>query len=163
MNAWWKALSRREQFILSSSVLILIFIVMDTLWTEKYQMEDAQLSEQINKAKQDLLWMKQNSFRVASISTNKKNPIKGSFVSYVNSQLTRSGLSNQLQQMTPIDTNTVRLNFNDINFNRLLAFLSVVDESIHIKEVRLLAVEAPGMVNARLLLTIESSLNALEK
>lgn len=153
MNAWWNSLNLRERLLLSSVVLIVVFVLLDSLLFEQFRLKDQQLTEQIEQAYEDLDWMKQSVHRLSSGTQSGKKIISGRVVTFVDQQITRQGLKKQMQQMTPIQNHSVRLRLSEVGFGKLLTFLSTLEGSLFIQEIRILPTDTQGVVNASLIVS----------
>ena len=153
MKAWWENLNNRERLMVSAVVLVVVFVLVDSLIIEGFRLKNQQLEEQVAQAKEDLAWMQQAVHRLPKGKMSQKQVVAGRIVSYVDQQVTRQGLKDKMQQMTPIQDHSVRLRLEDIRFDKLLAFLSQFDGAVIIQEVRILPAEQQGLVNVTLMVS----------
>lgn len=153
MKGWWNSLNLRERLLLTSVVLIVLFVLLDSLLFEQFRLKDQQLTEQIEQAYEDLGWMKQAVHRLPSGTQPGKKVISGRVVTFVDQQITRQGLKKQMQQMTPIQNHSVRLRLSEVGFEKLLTFLSTLEGSLFIQEIRILPTDTQGVVNASLIVS----------
>ena len=72
---------------------------------------------------------------------------------YIDKQINRQGLKKNLEQMAPIQENSARLRLSDVEFTKLLSFISAIDGSVSIDEVRLLPTDNAGFVNVSMVIS----------
>ncbi len=152
MRTWWEGISLRERLIVIVASIVVLYVVLDLILIQPVLGQRQQLTEDVAQAKEDLLWMQQAIQKIPSGSTASSKPLRGSIATYVDGQITRSGLKKSLQQMTPILKHSVRVRLADVDFNQLLNFLLALDTAIEIDEVRILPQSDEGVVNASLIL-----------
>lgn len=152
MKVWWDGISLRERLIVLAAGLVLIYILLDLVLIQPYQDKSELLKEQVVQAQEDLHWMQQAIQKLPNGSVKTSTGIRGSIVTYIDGLISRSGLKKNLQQMTPIQKNSVRVRLSDLEFNQLLKFLVALDNSILIEEIRILPQSGSGIVNASLIL-----------
>ena len=152
MRAWWDGISLRERLIVIFASIVMLYVVLDLILIQPVLGQRQQLTEDVAQAKEDLLWMQQAVQKIPSGSSRSNKSLKGSIATYVDGQITRSGLKKNLQQMTPILKHSVRVRLADVDFNQLLNFLLSLESSIEIDEVRILPQSDEGVVNASLIL-----------
>jgi general secretion pathway protein M len=152
MRAWWDGISLRERLIVIFASIVFLYVVLDLILIQPVLGQRQQLTEDVAQAKEDLLWMQQAVQKIPSGRNRTNNSLKGSIATYVDGQITRSGLKKNLQQMTPILKHSVRVRLADVDFNQLLNFLLSLESSIEIDEVRILPQSNEGVVNASLIL-----------
>jgi general secretion pathway protein M len=153
MKTWWDGISLRERMIVIIASIVMIYILLDLALIQPVLGQRQQLFEDVAQAKEDLVWMQQAVRKIPSgSSSNSAKALRGSIATYVDGQIARSGLKKNLQQMTPILKNSVRVRLSDVDFNQLLRFLLALEASIVIEEIRILPQSAPGIVNASLIL-----------
>jgi len=153
---WWNNISLRERIIYAVASLIILFILVDSFVVGGVTNSANQLADEIDQAQDDLDWIKRAAPRLSVSSSKNKRPVTGSLVTFVNQQVTRQGLKTNLQKMTPIKDDTVRLRLDDVAFDKLLKLLSVVETTaVSFEEVRLVPTDKEGLVNATLVITRE--------
>lgn len=153
MNSWWSGLNFRERVILTVASLIALFIVLDTLVLAEFRSKVQQLDEQIEQAKEDLVWMRQAVNRLPTDNKNTRKVKSGRIVTFLDQQITRQGLKKNMQQMTPIQEYSARLRLAEVDFNKLLKFFTAIQGSVTIDEVRLLPTDNHGFVNVSLVVS----------
>ena len=153
MREWWNSISLREQAIVGIAGLVALVVIIDSLLLTPYQMNRQRLDEQISQAHEDLSWMQQAVKRLPDQTNAGGKRISGRLVTFVDGQISGAGLKQNMQQMTPIEDNAVRLRLEDVEFNRLLRFFSSIDGLVSIDEARILPADRDGLVNVSLVVS----------
>jgi general secretion pathway protein M len=152
MRNWWDGISLRERLIVVIASIVVLYVLLDMILIQPVLSQRQQLIEDVDQAKEDLNWMQQAVQKIPPGSASAAKALKGSIATYVDGQITRSGLKKNLQQMTPILKDSVRVRLSDVDFNQLLMFLHALDASIIIEEIRILPQSEPGIVSTSLIL-----------
>ncbi len=152
MRTWWEGISLRERLIVIVASIAAFYVLLDLILIQPVLGQRQQLIEDVAQAREDLAWIQQAVQKIPSGSNSAAKALKGSIATYVDGQITRSGLKKNLQQMTPILKHSVRVRLSDVDFNKLLNFLLALEASIEIEEVRILPQSNSGVVNASLVL-----------
>ena len=153
MRNWWENLNLRERYIILLAAIIGLFIGIDTLVLTPFKTNVNLLDEQVDQAREDLIWMKEAVFRLPDPRLKKQAIDPGRVVTFVDGHITRLGLKKHMQQMTPIENHGARIRLSDIEFSRLLTFLNAMDGALKVDEVRLTPTEILGFVNATLVVS----------
>jgi type II secretory pathway component PulM len=151
MRDWWQTLQVRERVLLAAVVIVALFVMIDSMLVETYRLKSRNLAEQLEQARDDLQWMQTAVHRLASVPAGQPR-FNGRIVSYVDQQIQRHGLKDQMLQMSPIQEHSVRVRLQDVAFARLLNFLSQIDGAVIIEEARILPADSPGLVNVSLVI-----------
>lgn len=152
MKTWWDGISLRERMIVVIAGIALLYVLLDLILIQPVLGHRQQLIEDVAQAREDLTWMQQAVQKIPAGSNSAPKALQGSIATYVDGQISRSGLKKNLQQMTPILKNSVRVRLSDVDFNQLLNFLLALEASIEIEEARILPQSDEGVVNASLIL-----------
>ena len=150
MRVWWDSISLRERIIVAAAVMVALYIAVDMLLVQPFTGSFEQVQENTIQAQDDLSWMQQAVTRIPAGSSGKS--LQGSIVSYVDGQISRAGFKSNLQQMTPLQDDAVRVRLRDVEFDKLLTFFAAVNARVVIDEVRILPQGSAGLVNASLVL-----------
>ncbi len=153
MNSWWQNLQIWEKVILSMAGIVVFFILVDSFVVQEFRSKFELLDEKIEQASDDLSWMKQAIFRLPDQQKKTQKIKSGRVITYINQQVNRQGLKNNMQQMTPIQEHSARLRLSDVEFTKLLKFFTAIDGSVNIQEVRLLPADKDGFVNVSMVLS----------
>jgi|GEM_PF-632096 len=154
MREWWQTLNVRERVLLAAVAIVALFVLIDSMIVETYRLKSGNLAEQLEQARDDLQWMQTAVHRLPSAQGGQpRQPrFSGRIVSYVDQQIQRHGLKDQMLQMSPIQDHSVRVSLQDVAFARLLNFLSQIDGTVIIEEARILPADSPGLVNVSLVI-----------
>ena len=153
MKEWWNRISLREQAIVALAGLIALVVILDGLVVTPYRLNSQQLDEQISQAREDLSWMQQAVRRLPQQNNQAARQISGRLVTFIDGQISRAGLKQSMQQMTPIQDDSVRLRLADVEFNQLLRLFSSLDGLVMIDEARVLPADQPGQVSVSLVVS----------
>ena len=132
-------LSLRERLILIAAVVVVGVLSIHGLLIEPYQQNFARVTEEIDQAKSDLLWMQSEVQRLPASSVAKKNvSFTGSLAKLINQAVASQQLKTYLTQMTPIGDSEIRIRYSAINFNQLITFIATLKErGLIIKDLRI--------------------------
>jgi type II secretory pathway component PulM len=153
MIVWWNGISLRERAIVAVAAAFLLYVLIDLIVIQPAFNSGNQLQQQVEQAREDLDWMIEVIPRISGTSSSKQ-PISGSIVSFVDTQVSRLDLKRNLQQMTPLQDGQVRVRLNEVKFEKLLQFFATLDRSVAIEEVRILPQAESGVVNASAILRL---------
>lgn len=132
-------LSIREKLILAVAIFVAFALSLHEWVIVSYQQNSASLSQQIEQAKSDLIWM-QNEVRHLPAGTMAKATISfnGSLANLINQEVARQSLKTFLTQMTPVGKDEIRVRYSDIDFNQLISFIAILkDRGLMIKGLRI--------------------------
>jgi type II secretory pathway component PulM len=152
MKNWWAGISLRERIIVLIAAIAVTYMVLDLIIIQPLLSELEQIDKEVVQASDDLSWMQQAVSKLPQEAVKTSRPLQGSIATYVDGQISRSGLKKNLQQMTPIQKHSVRVRLEDVDFNQLLRFLLALEAPIVVDEIRILPQSEAGTVNASLIL-----------
>ena len=144
--------SLREKAIVALALLVVIVIVMHALVIAPYQESVAALQEKIEQQQTDLAWMQSAVARmpVAGASTDE---ISGTLANFIDQAVRSQGLSGQLSQMSPVGSDEIRMRYEAVDFNRLVAFIAEISSSgLRVKDIRISPGDNPGIVDSSIVL-----------
>lgn len=153
MKDWWSGLNIRERIILVAGGLIAFVIIVDTLILQPVTSNTLQLDDKIAQAKDDLKWMRGAIDRLPAQGAITRTVSPERIISFIDNQINRQGLKKNLDQMAPVQSNSVRLRLSDVEFTRLMSFISSISGSVSIEEVRLLPTDSAGYVNVSMVVS----------
>jgi type II secretory pathway component PulM len=132
-------LSLRERLILIAAVVVVGVLSIHGLVIEPYQQNFARVTEEIDQAKSDLVWMKTEVQRLPASSAVKQNvSFNGSLAKLINQAVASQQLKNYLTQMTPIGDSGIRIRYSAIDFNQLITFIATLKQrGLTIKDLRI--------------------------
>jgi type II secretory pathway component PulM len=154
MNELLSKLSSREKTILMLAVLALLGLSLHALIIEPYNQKRLELSEAIEQGVIDLKWMRSAVHQLpqGNILTQAIE-FEGSLANLIDKQVKTQNLNSFLTQMTPISDDEIRVRYEGINFNRLLAFIAQVNsQGLKVKDLRINATDKPADVDCSLVL-----------
>jgi type II secretory pathway component PulM len=139
MLSYLSKFSMREKLIVILAVVIVGTLSIYDLVIEPYHQDLVRVTEEIDQAKSDLLWMQSEvqSLPVYT-ATQKKVSFNGSLANLINQAVANQKLKTYLTQMTPIGESEIRIRYSSIDFNQLIAFISTLKErGLIIKDLRI--------------------------
>jgi len=146
--------SSREKAIVAVALLVVIGLGIHAFVIEPYQARLVSLQEDLEQQREDLKWMRSVVARLpAGNSPATGTVITGTLANFIDQAVRQQGLSDQLSQMSPIGSDEIRMRYNSVEFNRLVSFIARVNSSgLQIKDIRISAVDNPGMVDSSIVL-----------
>ncbi len=154
MPEWLAKYSMRERLIVGIAVVVILGLGLHALVIEPYQLRVGELRDALEQQRADLKWTRSVVARLPRNSGNSGTAqISGSLANFVNQAVRRQGLIEQMSQRSPVGEDEIRMRYNAVEFNRLISFIAVVTESgLEIKDIRISAVDNPGVVDSSIVL-----------
>jgi type II secretory pathway component PulM len=139
MLSYLSKFSMREKLIVILAVVIVGTLSIYDLVIEPYHQDLVRVTEEIDQAKSDLLWMQSEVQSLpVNTATQKKVSFNGSLANLINQAVANQKLKTYLTQMTPIGESEIRIRYSSIDFNQLIAFISTLKErGLIIKDLRI--------------------------
>jgi type II secretory pathway component PulM len=139
MLSYLSKLSMREKWIVIAAVFIVGVLSTHSFVIEPYQQNFSRVTDAIDQAEIDLLWMQSEVKRLPASSATKKNvSFNGSLANLINQAVARQKLNSYLTQMTPMGESEVRIRYSAIDFNQLITFIATLKErGLLIKDLRI--------------------------
>ena len=139
MLSYLSKFSMREKLIVILAVVIVGTLSIYDLVIEPYHQDLVRVTEEIDQAKSDLLWMQSEVQSLpVNTTTQKKVSFNGSLANLINQAVANQKLKTYLTQMTPIGESEIRIRYSSIDFNQLIAFISTLKErGLIIKDLRI--------------------------
>lgn len=139
MLSYLSKLSVREKLIVVTAVVVVGVLSIHGLLIDPYQKNFARVTEEIDQAKSDLLWMQTEVQRLPVGGAAKNNAsFNGSLANLINQAVANQQLKNYLTQMTPIGDSDIRIRYSEIDFNQLITFIATLKErGLTIKDLRI--------------------------
>lgn len=150
----WRHLNERERFLLSiAAVVTMVIIAYLGLWKPMHDRLDI-LRTAAPEAQAQLVWMRNQKNRVNAIKRQHTIAPAADILTVVESSITEHGLNDRISQLEPVDTNSARINFKDVNFNTLTKWISVLHRrhGISIVSATIDKTGESGLVSASLVL-----------
>ena len=154
MPEWLARYSMRERAIVIVALLVMLGLGLHAFVIEPYQLRLGEVQDALDQQRADLEWTRSVVARLPRNSGNSSNPqISGSLANFVNQAVRRQGLIEQMSQISPVGDDEIRMRYNAVDFNRLVSFIAVVSNSgLQIKDIRISAVDNPGVVDSSIVL-----------
>lgn len=139
MLSYLSKLSMREKLIVILAFVVLSALFIHGLIIEPYQQNLVRVTESIEQAKSDLLWMQSEVQRLpASREAQTNVNFDGSLANLINQVVASQKLKTYLTQMTPIGKSEIRIRYSAIEFNQLIDFIALLKKrGLIIKELRI--------------------------
>ncbi len=154
MPEWLARYSLRERLIVAAAVVVMLGLGLHAFVIEPYQLRFAEVQDALDQQRADLDWTRSVVARLPRTKGGASNPkISGSLANFVNQAVRRQGLIEQMSQISPVGEDEIRMRYNAVDFNRLISFIAVVRNSgLEIKDIRISAVDNPGVVDSSIVL-----------
>ena len=144
--------STREKSIVLLALLVLSGLALHALVIEPYQLRVASVHSELEQQAIDLAWMQVavTKLPTASLPQNSgDSTISGSMANFIDQAVREQGLSAQLAQMTPVGNDEIRMRYSEVDFNRLINFIALINSSgVEVKDIRISSTENLGMVDS---------------
>jgi type II secretory pathway component PulM len=129
----------REKLIVITAIFVVGVLSIHNLVIEPYQQKFGRVTDDIDQAEIDLLWMQSEVQRLPASSATKKNvSFNGSLANLINQAVASQKLNTYLTQMTPMGESEIRIRYSSIDFNQLLTFIATLKErGLIIKDLRI--------------------------
>jgi type II secretory pathway component PulM len=139
MLSYLSKLSMREKLIVITAIFVVGVLSIHNLVIEPYQQKFGRVTDDIDQAEIDLLWMQSEVQRLPASSATKKNvSFNGSLANLINQAVASQKLNTYLTQMTPMGESEIRIRYSSIDFNQLLTFIATLKErGLIIKDLRI--------------------------
>lgn len=152
---YWRGLAARERLILAGGGLFAGLLLFYALVWAPLQRDLARLRVDVPKDYQQLQWMRSQAARVSQLRA--AAPAKtqnGGLLSFVEQSAQAYNIRQNIKRVEPDGANAVRLAIDAVPFNSLLDWLANLQKQggVRIDNATLEPQQAPGSVNARLLL-----------
>ena len=125
--------------ILATATIVLFSLSVHGFVIEPYQQNSISLSQEIEQAKSDLIWM-QSEVQGLPVGNVAKTAVSfnGSLANLINQEVASKKLKTYLTQMTPIGEDEMRVRYTAIDFNQLISFIATLkDKGLIIKDLRI--------------------------
>lgn len=160
LKARWQQLAEREQRVVAGGGLVLVVIILYVgIWQPFLNYNDS-LRVRIASEEKNLQWMRAVDKKMQQMSgKNKTKPAAISpimLLGVLQKDIQQAGMSQQLAQLKQINANSIAMSFQKIAFDQLMTLLINIAkaQSIAITKMSVTASNAPGMVNADVVLSL---------
>jgi len=152
------ALAKREQLALViGSAAVVLFILYELIWSP-YLNAVANLRNRITDEQKTLQWMQsadRNMQHMQAVATNNQlSPV--ALLGVLQKEINSAGLSGELTGLKQSSSNAVQMNFQKVEFDKLIALLIKVikQENVTISQMSVTADAAPGLVTGEIVLNL---------
>lgn len=154
----WQQLSLREKQAVSlGAVVVTIFIFYQAIWKPALD-HLASLRSKIISDQKTLAFMRaadnalQKSEKLSSVK-NQNSSVPG-LLSQLKNQINAAGLEQSLTQLKQSANERVEIHFQKVEFDKLMALLIKImkENPVTISQLSVLAIDAPGFVNADIII-----------
>jgi general secretion pathway protein M len=158
MKEWWNNLALREKRIVSAGILTLAALLVYLILWLPLDNAVTGLRTQIHQNQELLTWMRDADKHLQTLSLTTqpkpKSTSSGSILTIVQNQINRTTLVSSLNQMHQVDTNSVQLTFQKVDFDQLVTWLIQLNQQhgIVITQMNVIPSPTPGVVAADLVL-----------
>lgn len=154
-KVWWSSLGEREKKIVAlGGCLFGIFILYQGLWKPYLTYLDT-LRHRIEVGQKNLAWMQAADKKIQQwdVQTKKSNHVSTSLVvrlGVLQNQIHQAGLEPSLTQLKQADNERIIMQFQKIDFDKLIAFLITLakTQGISVSQMSVVAENTPGIVSA---------------
>lgn len=160
VKEWWSNLSLREkQAVAAGGSLLGIFILYQFIWSP-FLDNVASMRKRINSDQKLLVWMEEADKKIKKIEGETKT--QGKMISpvvllgLIQKQINSSGLERSLTNLKQASTNSIELQFQKVEFDKLIKLLTTIIKAhgVTISQMSVTAETAPGIVNAEIVITL---------
>jgi type II secretory pathway component PulM len=160
VKEWWSHLAVREQQAVAiGGSLVTLFILYQLIWSPWLNHID-QMRKRILSAQKTLVWMRSADVAIKNIekdSTQKSTsatPVE--LLSYLQEQINQSSLAPALKELKQSENDAVEIHFQKVSFDGLVKMLTKVvkEQPVYIAQMTATADNAPGIVNADVMLKV---------
>lgn len=158
MKEWWFNLNLREKQTVSIGATAMIMALLyGLIWSPLHNSVTA-LRDQIQHNQQLLSWMQATDQQIQATEKRAQTPAAthnaGSWLSIVQDNLKQNLLAKSLTQLVQADNNSVKLNFQQVDFDSLIFWLTELwqQQGLVITQLTITSGSTPGIVNAEFIL-----------
>ncbi len=158
MKEWWFNLSLREKQTVSlgvAAIIVALFYII--IWSPLHS-SVASLRDQVQHNKQLLTWMQTTDRQIQAAEKISKVPTTthstASWLSIVQDNLKQSTLVNSLTQLAQADHDSVKLRFQQVDFDSLISWLTALwqQEGLVVTQLVVKPTNVAGMVETEFVL-----------
>lgn len=158
MKQWWFNLNLREKQTVSIGGVSMIIAILYLLIWSPLQTSVTTFRDQIQHNKNLLDWMKTTDEKIQAAEKMGQKPLSkstGSSLSIVQNDLKKSPIANNITQLVQADNDSVKLNFQRVDFDLLMSWLTELwqQQGFIVTQMTAKAGDAPGMVSAEFILS----------
>lgn len=157
MKAWWRGLKPRERrLVLLAAAIIAVFFYWLAVW-RPLNLANATLAERIDRQRADVVWMRAAAAEAARLQEGpQRSGNRGdlSLLALAERSARGAGLGTGFRRGEPVGEDRVRVTLEAVSFDRLAAWLALLQEryGIRAEDLSVDLAGSPGVVDARVLL-----------
>jgi type II secretory pathway component PulM len=158
MKDWWNQLSLRDKRTAFFGAIIVVIALLYALILAPLATKNAFLRTQIEHDKQLLVWMKAANKKILALQkspqTKPSMNSTASALSITQDQIKESPFADKFSQLKQAENEGVQLNFQTVNFDALIAWLTMLWEQygLVVAQTTITPTGTAGSVNADIIL-----------
>lgn len=158
MKAWWFNLNLREkQTVSMGGAAVIIGVLYLLIWSPLHN-SVAGFRDQIQHNKNLLSWMQTADEQIQAAEKMGQKPAMhstASRLSTVENELKKSPIANNITQLVQAENDSVKLNFQKVDFDLLMAWLTELwqQQGLIVTQLTTKSAGAPGIVEAEFILS----------
>ncbi|HJL93570.1 MAG TPA: type II secretion system protein GspM [Woeseiaceae bacterium] len=154
MNKWFKSLQTRERIALAVGVIFILILVLPFyVWkplTTKLNFLETRI-KQLEWSMVEIKYLKKNKGQI-NLNLQKTVDVNESLVVLIDKSLRKFNILSALQRSQPIDDNRIRIDLNNVAFNKIIQCLDELkkNHNLDVESANLSIPQSgnPGIVNA---------------
>tara|TARA_B100000959_G_C14910855_1_gene595047 strand:- start:622 stop:1107 length:486 start_codon:yes stop_codon:yes gene_type:complete len=154
MNKWFKSLQTRERIALAVGVIFILILVLPFyVWkplTTKLNFLETRI-KQLEWSMVEIKYLKKNKGQI-NLNLQKTVDVNESLVVLIDKSLRKFNILSALQRSQPIDDNRIRIDLNNVAFNKIIQCLDELkkNHNLNVESANLSIPQSgnPGIVNA---------------
>ncbi|MBX3709945.1 MAG: type II secretion system protein M [Gammaproteobacteria bacterium] len=160
MKEWWSGLALREKQVIGiGTVLLVLFIAYQWVWAP-YLNHIVQMREQIVASQKTLSWMQAANDVIQKVENKTKEKNKSIslvvLLSQIQKQIAQAGLGQSLTQLKQASNDSVEIQFQKVEFDKLIKLLVVIikEQNVSVTRMSVIANSVPGLVNTSIVMKL---------
>lgn len=154
MKEWWLNLSLHEKRMVSLGLVVILAGLFYALIWSPLHASVASLRDQLQHNQSLLSWMQTTDEQIQAIEKTGQKPRmaegNASHLSLVQDSLKQSPIADAITQLVQTDKDSVKLNFQKVNFDALIAWLTDLwqQQGLVVTQLSIKPGDTPGIVTA---------------
>jgi general secretion pathway protein M len=152
VKAWWENLSRRERLLTTGGAVLILGLLCYALAWQPFQASHRRLRQSVAEQRADLVAMRRMAEEIRRLDRSSTPPVVDdrSLLTLVDQTARTAGLGAALKRVAPQGGNRLGVEFDAVEFDRLVPWLGALERDHRIAIVNLSVDRvAAGRVNAR--------------
>ena len=155
MKVWWEGLSSRERLLVAGGATLTLVLLLYALAWQPFQASHRRLRQSVTEQRAELAVMRQMAQEIKQLSGSGSKPTTTegrSLLTLVDQTARAAGLGAALKRVTPQGENRLSVQFDAVEFDKLVPWLGALERDHRIVIVNLTVDRAAaGRANARLI------------